>query len=129
MKLLVIGAGMMGSAAAYDMARAESVDSVTLADTDRKRARDAASRINKLARTDKVRAVEVDASSEKASAKLMRGHDAALSAVPYFYNLGLARAAVEARCTLPISAATTPLSARNWRGFSSNPERYRWSSA
>ena len=98
MKLLVIGAGMMGSAAAYDMARAEAVDSVTLADTDRKRAREAAARINKLARSRKVQAVELDASKEKAAAKLMRGHDAALSAVPYFFNLGLARAAVEARC-------------------------------
>ena len=28
----------------------------------------------------------------------MQGHSAALSAVPYFLNLGLARAAVEARC-------------------------------
>ena len=98
MKLLVIGAGMMGSAAAYDMAREESVESVTLADADKKRAKDAAARVNKLTRSDKVRAVEVDAGSEKASAKLMRGHDAALSAVPYFFNLGLARAAVEARC-------------------------------
>ncbi|MGZ4817224.1 MAG: saccharopine dehydrogenase family protein [Terriglobales bacterium] len=98
MKLLVIGAGMMGSAAAYDMARAEAVESVTLADMDRKRAREAASHINKLAGTKKVRAVEVDARSEKSAAKLMRGHDAALSAVPYFFNLGLARAAVEARC-------------------------------
>ena len=98
MKLLVIGAGMMGSAAAYDMAREESVESVTLADADKKRAKDAAARINKLARNHKVRAVEVDAGSEKAAAKLMRGHDAALSAVTYFFNLGLARAAVEARC-------------------------------
>ena len=31
MKLLVIGAGMMGSAAAYDMARQADVSSVTLA--------------------------------------------------------------------------------------------------
>src|SRR5512144_2645001 len=97
-KLLVIGAGMMGSAAAYDMSRAEAVESVTLADTDRKRVKDAVSRISKLARTKKVRAAEVDAGNEKAAAKLMRGHDAALSAVPYFFNLGLARAAVEARC-------------------------------
>jgi lysine 6-dehydrogenase len=97
-KLLVIGAGMMGSAAAYDMARAEAVESVTLADTDRKRVKDAVSRINKLAGTKKVRAAGVDAANEKAASKLMRGHDAALSAVPYFFNLGLARAAVEARC-------------------------------
>ena len=98
MKLLVIGAGMMGSAAAYDMARSEDVDSVTLADADKKRARNAATRIAKLARTAKVRAVEVDAGDEKAVTRLMKGHDAALSAVPYYFNVGLARAAVEARC-------------------------------
>lgn len=98
MKLLVIGSGMMGSAAAYDMARCESVESVTLADMDKKRAKQAAARVNKLAGGDKVRAVEVDASSERAARKLMNGHNAALSAVPYFYNLGLAKAAIDARC-------------------------------
>ncbi|MGI9104177.1 MAG: saccharopine dehydrogenase C-terminal domain-containing protein [Terriglobales bacterium] len=98
MKLLVIGAGMMGSAAAYDMARSDAVESVTIADSDKKRAKKAAERVNKLARGNKLRAVEVDASSEKAAAKLMRGHDAALSAVPYFFNVGLARAAIDARC-------------------------------
>jgi len=98
MKLLVIGSGMMGSAAAYDMARTPQVDSVTLADSDVKRAREVAARVNRITRDKKVRAVGLDASDEKASAKLMRGHDAALSAVPYFLNLGLARAAVEACC-------------------------------
>ncbi len=98
MKLLVIGAGMMGSAAAYDMARAEVVESVTLADTDKRRAKEAASRVSKLARTKKVRAVELNAAKESAAAKLMHGHDAALSAVPYFFNLGLARAAIKAGC-------------------------------
>jgi lysine 6-dehydrogenase len=98
MKLLVMGAGMMGSAAAYDMARAAEVESVTLADLDKGLAKDAAKRVNKLTRTDKVVAAEIDAASESKSAKLMRGHNAVLSAVPYFYNLGLARAAVEARC-------------------------------
>lgn len=98
MKLLVIGAGMMGSAAAYDMARSEKVDAVTLADMDKKRAKSAAARVNKLAGGDKVRGVEVDASSERAARKLMGGHDAALSAVPYFFNLGLAKAAIDARC-------------------------------
>jgi len=39
MKLLVIGSGMMGSAAAYDMALQGHVDSVTLADNDLKRAK------------------------------------------------------------------------------------------
>src|SRR3974390_1584140 len=98
MKLLVIGSGMMGSAAAFDMARTNAVDSVTLADSDIKRAREVAARVNRITGSRKVRAVALDASNEKAAARVMRGHDAALSAVPYFLNLGLARAAIEARC-------------------------------
>jgi lysine 6-dehydrogenase len=97
-KLLVIGSGMMGTAAAFDMARTPQVDSVMLADCDLKRARAAAARVNRITGEKKVRGVELDASDEKSATKLMRGHDAALSAVPYFLNLGLARVAVEARC-------------------------------
>jgi lysine 6-dehydrogenase len=98
MKLLVIGSGMMGSAAAYDMARQSHVDSVTLADNDLKRAKDVAARVNHIAGEKKVRAVELDASREKDSTSLMKGHDGALSAVPYRLNLGLAKAAIAARC-------------------------------
>ncbi|MBZ5646161.1 MAG: saccharopine dehydrogenase NADP-binding domain-containing protein [Acidobacteriia bacterium] len=98
MKLLVIGAGMMGSAAAYDMARAETVEAVTLADRDTKKAKAAAARINKLAGGKKVRAVPFDARKPAAAKTLMRGHDGALSAVPYFFNLGLAKAAIDAGC-------------------------------
>ncbi|MGD1078601.1 MAG: saccharopine dehydrogenase C-terminal domain-containing protein [Candidatus Sulfotelmatobacter sp.] len=98
MKLLVIGAGMMGSAAAFDMARTAQVDSVTLADNDPKRVREVAARVNRITGSRKVRAVALDAGNERAAVKLMSGHDAALSAVPYFLNLGLAQAAVNARC-------------------------------
>jgi lysine 6-dehydrogenase len=98
MKLLVIGSGMMGSAAAYDMARQDHVDSVTLADSDRQRAKDVAARVNRIAGNRKVRAVALDASKEKEAARLMNGHDGALSAVPYRLNLGLAKAAIAAGC-------------------------------
>ena len=98
MKLLVIGSGMMGSAAAFDMARQSQVESVSLADSDLKRAREVAARVNRITGDKKIRALALDASSKKAAAKIMRAHDAALSAVPYFLNLGLARAAIEARC-------------------------------
>jgi lysine 6-dehydrogenase len=98
MKILVIGSGMMGSAAAFDMARTPQVESVTLADSDAKRVREVAARVNHITKGKKVRAAVLDAANENASAKLMRGHDATLSAVPYFLNLGLARAAVEAPC-------------------------------
>ena len=98
MKLLVIGSGMMGSAAAYDMARQEHVGAVTLADSDVKRAKDVAARVNRITESRKVRAVALDASKPKAAARLMKGHDGALSAVPYFLNLGLAQAAISAGC-------------------------------
>jgi lysine 6-dehydrogenase len=98
MKLLVIGSGMMGSAAAYDMARQDHVDSVTLADSDLKRAKDVAARVNRITAGKKVRAVGLDASKEKEAARVMKGHDGALSAVPYFLNLGLAKAAIGAGC-------------------------------
>jgi len=98
MKLLVIGSGMMGSAAAYDMARQNNVDEVTLADSDRQRAKDVAARVNRIAGNKKVRAVTLDASKEKQAANLMKGHDGALSAVPYRLNLGLAKAAITAGC-------------------------------
>jgi lysine 6-dehydrogenase len=98
MKLLVIGSGMMGSAAAYDMARAPEVEFVTLADTDLGRAKESAARVNKLTRFRKVRAVKAEATNQRAAAKLMKGHDAALSAVPYFLNLTLAKAAIDAGC-------------------------------
>ncbi len=106
MKLLVIGAGMMGTAAAYDLARSGDGSSVTVADVDLRRAKGCIRQIEEMLRsannggqlTGKLRARELDASDEKAAYKLMREHEAALSAVPYFYNLGLARAAIRAKC-------------------------------
>lgn len=102
MNLLVIGAGMMGAAAAYDMARCARVDSITLADADLTLATRAADRIDKLTRvrgaTRKVKAVRLNASDAKSVQRLMRKHDGALSAVPYFFNFELAKAAVASGC-------------------------------
>jgi lysine 6-dehydrogenase len=80
------------------MARQGNVDFVTLADNDHKLAKDVAARINRIAGDRKVRAVALDAAKEKDAARLMKGHDGALSAVPYRLNLGLAKAAISAGC-------------------------------
>lgn len=98
MRLLVIGAGMMGSAAAYDMARSPGVEALTIADMDLQLARAAAHRINKLTGTGKAAATKLDASRPADAAKLMNGFLGVLSAVPYFLNLGLCRAAIDAGC-------------------------------
>ena len=100
MKFLVIGSGMMGSAAAFDMARSRDVSSVTLADADVQRAQEAAQFIIKShgKKGSAVRVATLDAADETSAAALMREHDAVLSAVPYFYNVALARAAIGAGC-------------------------------
>ena len=100
MKLLVIGAGMMGSAAAFDMARSPAVESVTLADADLERAEEAVKFVSKNYgnKGASLRAVRLDAADESAAGSIMRGNDGVLSAVPYFLNVGLARAAIGAGC-------------------------------
>ena len=98
MKILVIGSGMMGRAAAYDMARSQPVQSVTLADNDNARLKQAVRQVNQLAGNDKVRAVQLDAADTEAALEMMRGHDGVLSAVPYFFNLGLVKSAIKAGC-------------------------------
>jgi lysine 6-dehydrogenase len=89
---------MMGSAAAYDMARSPDVARITLADADAKRAGDAATRLNRLSRGKKIHPLRADAGNAKTMAHRMRDHDAVLSCVPYFFNLELAKAAIQAGC-------------------------------
>jgi lysine 6-dehydrogenase len=98
MRVLVIGAGLMGCAAAFDMARTERVQAVTLADSDEHRLRQAVDLIGRLTGTGKVTPVKLDAVDPAEAQKIMCGHDGALSAVPYFLNLGLAKAAIAAGC-------------------------------
>ena len=88
----------MGRAAAYDMARSERVQSVTLADNEEKRLTEAVEQINKAAGNEKVRGIRLDAADTGAALHVMRGHDGVLSCVPYFYNLGLVKAAIKAGC-------------------------------
>lgn len=98
MKILVIGAGMMGWAAAFDMARSEQVEAVTLADKDELRCNEAVARIAHLTGSQKITGVVLDAADTGAALELMRGHDGVLSAVPYYFNLGLLKAAIRAAC-------------------------------
>lgn len=87
MKALVVGAGKMGRAIAADLS--SHGFAVTVADQDR----DAAQRLSKELRTPWALA---EASRPASVVSLMKLHDVAVSAVPYFLNLGLAKAAVEA---------------------------------
>jgi lysine 6-dehydrogenase len=93
MNILVLGAGRMGFGAVFDLTRSVHVDAVTVADFDVARARNFAGLIHK----DNIQAVGVDVGNQQDVIALMRGHNAVISCVPYYYNLQLARAAIEAR--------------------------------
>jgi lysine 6-dehydrogenase len=90
MRVLVLGAGMMGSAAAADLARSPGVERVILADADLKRARRAA------AANSKIHPAHVDVRDGRAVQLLMRSVQGVLSAVPYYHNLELTRCAIRA---------------------------------
>jgi len=92
---LVLGAGRQGIAAAYDLARFGEASRVTLADFNRERALAAADRVNYLVRNRIADGVELDVRDENESRRALKGYNVVLSAVPYFYNLALTRAAIE----------------------------------
>jgi len=96
----VLGAGRQGTAAAYDFARHGDAGQVVIADLDLAQAQRAAGRVNDLLGEDIVCAAVVDVRDEAAVARLLGGIAACVSAVPYHFNLGVARAAIAARASL-----------------------------
>ncbi|HNS52521.1 MAG TPA: saccharopine dehydrogenase C-terminal domain-containing protein [Anaerolineae bacterium] len=96
----VLGAGRQGTACAYDMVRFGEADSVLLADQSLEAAEAAAARINRMLATDKARAARLDVSDQAAVVQALAGIDAFLSAVPYYFNLDIARAAVRAGASM-----------------------------
>jgi lysine 6-dehydrogenase len=94
MKMLVLGAGLQGCACAYDLLQQPAVRQVTLADL----------RPDSLPQflagdwNGRLRPVRLDVTDLAAVQETMRGHAAVMSAIPYYYNGPMARAAVEAGC-------------------------------
>src|SRR6266498_248882 len=90
MRMLVLGAGLQGSACAYDLLQRPEVERVTLADLHPRRAAPFL-----IKRRDKrLVPARLDAKSGPRLRKLMRGHDAVMNALPYYLNYAVAKAAV-----------------------------------
>lgn len=93
---LILGAGRQGTACAYDLVRFGEAGRVQLADQSLPIAQAAAARVNRLLDSDVARAVELDVTEPTALRAALAGVDVAVSAVPYYYNLDITQAAVEA---------------------------------
>lgn len=96
-KYAILGAGRQGACAAYGLAKFGEAELVTLADMDESVAAAAAKRVNALAGREVARAARLDASDPVTTRTLLKGHHAAVSCVPYFLNVDVARAAMDAR--------------------------------
>ena len=92
---LLLGAGRQGIAAAYDLARFGEAARLTLADLNQERAQSAADKVNHLVGNSIADAIGLDVRDESATRRTLKNYNVALSAVPYFYNLALTRAAIE----------------------------------
>src|SRR5258705_7506574 len=92
MRMLVLGAGLQGSACAYDLLQNPDVKEVRLADL----------HTGHLAQFlapysgDRLIFTPLDVRDREAVLALMRQTDAAMSAIPYYFNFELAELAVEA---------------------------------
>ncbi len=93
MRMLVLGAGLQGSACAYDLLQNEAVERVTLADID----------VNAIPpflatyRGDaRLELVTLDARDTAALRRVMEGRRVCMNALPYYFNLDATVAAVDA---------------------------------
>jgi lysine 6-dehydrogenase len=94
MNLLVLGAGLQGCACAYDLLQNPAISLVTLADV-------RSVKLPKFLSGDwngRLRTIQLDVTDDPAVLAAFRGQAAVMSAIPYYYNGPMAKAAVECGC-------------------------------
>jgi lysine 6-dehydrogenase len=97
MNILVLGAGHMGRAVAFDMMRTPELERLVVTDLDPKQLKATASFINRP-KDRRIRFEKLEVEDDQAVAKLMRRCDTVVSAVTYQYNFKLARLAIQNGC-------------------------------
>ncbi len=93
-RYVVLGAGRQGTAAGYDVALRGEAARVVMADADPAQAERSAARINTLLGREVAVPAVVDVTDGSALRRLLEPADGVLSAVPYFFNLEITRAAI-----------------------------------
>ncbi len=91
MRMLVLGAGLQGSACAYDLLQQRGVERVTLADLKP----DHIPRFVRPHVGKRLALLQLDLEDGAALREAMDGQAAVLNAAPYYFNLGVSRAAVD----------------------------------
>ncbi|MEO5800270.1 MAG: saccharopine dehydrogenase NADP-binding domain-containing protein, partial [Gemmatimonadales bacterium] len=94
MKMLVLGAGLQGCACAFDLLRDPEVTQVTIADLQPERMARFLSRLE----DPRLHPLTLDVTDHPAVLSAMQGHDAVMSAIPYYFNGPMAALAVQSGC-------------------------------
>lgn len=91
---MVLGAGKQGTAAVYDLARFGDAARITVADMDEAAASQSADRVNALIDRPVVKAMQLNVTDDAALRGALADVDVVLSAVPYYFNIAITKAAL-----------------------------------
>ena len=93
--IAILGAGMQGTAAAYDLVKFANEPKVMLGDLNLDQAKAAADRVNKLTKTNLCEGFQVDVTDPDALAEFLNEADIVISCVPYWMHAQIAKIAVD----------------------------------
>jgi len=107
-KILILGSGLMGPAAAYNAFSDPSVEQVTIADINQEQLNSCAAFLRDKSGASKVNFVLANLADVEATAHLMAGFDAVVAALPRPINVSAIKAALQAKVPLVDLAQTFP---------------------
>ncbi len=96
----ILGAGMQGTAAAYDLAKFADPEKILMGDVSLDQAQANSKRVNALLGTAFCEGRQVDAMNPKALAEFFKGVDVVLSCVPYWMHRHIAEVAVDCKVNM-----------------------------
>lgn len=106
MKILILGSGLMGPAAAYNAMSDPDVSEVAVCDASAEALAACQDKLSGKPGVEKFRAAQIDLADQEAAARLFRGYDAAMAALPHSVNILGMRAALKVR--IPLVDLTWP---------------------
>ena len=105
----VLGGGRQGTAAAYDMAKFGDASQVLIADVSFEAAQKSAARVNHLIGEEIAEAHQLDVTDHNQLCDFLGNVNSFLSAVPYWHNPAITRAAIEAGACMTDLGGNTDL--------------------
>jgi len=96
----ILGAGRQGTAAAYDMGKWGEAEKIKIGDLNLENAKRACERVNDLLGANIGEPCKVDVTKKEEVISMLKNVDSFLSAVPYYYNLDIAKWAIEAGASM-----------------------------